>query len=138
MLSPRLVCCRDVGDGPGPLTVQLQNRLALGPGEMPRPRGPVAERTGDQRSRGRTIEPLPHPQVERAGHDRHVLGLRVPMRKHLEAVRESQAHRENAGLRRIDIKEGHLGDLRYSWRLVLTLDLLSGLTGQSALTIATR
>src|SRR2546422_10573886 len=37
----------------GPLAVKLQNRLPLAPGEMLRPRGPVAERAGDQRSRGR-------------------------------------------------------------------------------------
>src|SRR6185295_2206047 len=97
-----------VGDGPGSLAVQLQDRLTLGPREMLRAGGPVAERAGDESPGRRAIKPLTHSKMQSALDDRRVLGLRMPVRKHLEPVGKPQAHREHSGLRWIPLEDRQL------------------------------
>src|SRR2546422_6170130 len=125
-----------VGDGPGSLAVQLQNRLALGPGEVLRARGPVSERARDESPGRRAIKPLTHSKMQSALDDRRVLGLRVPVRKHLEAVRKPQAHREHSGLGWISLQDGHLRALRQGRGAIFPLELRPGKQGHGILALA--
>src|SRR6267142_4213415 len=127
-----------VGDGPRSLAVQLQNRLALGPSEVLRARGPVSERPGDESPGRRAIKPLTHSKMQSALDDRRVLGLRVPVRKHLEAVRKPQAHREHSGLGWISLQDGHLRALRQGHGAVFPGELRPGKQRHRALGLGDR
>src|SRR5690348_5056956 len=80
-LVARVVGGVDVPDRPRPDAVQLDDRLALDPGEVFHAGRPVAVGAGGHGPPGLLVEGGAHADVEGAGEDRHPLRLGVRVRR---------------------------------------------------------